>query len=161
MNEDHFNTIYVKFSAMVLRRCRYILKEEETALDAMQEVFTRILSGKRIALISNWGGYLYKTATNICLNLLREKQRLVVNSEILFVLQGQDNVADAFIDKLALTELNKMLDNRNRLITVLRFKHKHRLDEIAEIIGISVSAVKKRLTIIKAAAQVIKEVYHE
>ena len=34
---------YSKYGPMVLRRCRALLRNEEQALDAMQEVFVRVL----------------------------------------------------------------------------------------------------------------------
>ena len=40
---EDFSVLYEKYGPMVLRRCRYILKDEEKALDAMQDVFVRIL----------------------------------------------------------------------------------------------------------------------
>ena len=38
---DDFDSLYRTFGPMVLRRCRFLLKDEEKALDAMQDVFVR------------------------------------------------------------------------------------------------------------------------
>jgi hypothetical protein len=40
---DNFRELYERFGPMVLRRCRYLLRDEDTALDAMQDVFVRVL----------------------------------------------------------------------------------------------------------------------
>lgn len=35
---------YKKYGPMVLRRCRFLLKNEEKALDAMQDVFVNLIT---------------------------------------------------------------------------------------------------------------------
>ncbi len=40
-------SFYRKYGPMVLRRCRSILKDEESALDAMQDVFVKILKKEK------------------------------------------------------------------------------------------------------------------
>ena len=55
---------------MVLRRCRFLLKDEDKALDAMQDVFVRLIERKE--KISNiCSSFMYTMATNVCLNKIR------------------------------------------------------------------------------------------
>ena len=35
--------LYEKYGSMVLRRCRRLLRDEDRAMDAMQDVFVRVL----------------------------------------------------------------------------------------------------------------------
>lgn len=44
LNREKFEVIYLQYMPMVLRRCRFLLKNEEEALDVTQDVFIRILS---------------------------------------------------------------------------------------------------------------------
>ena len=46
-NDYDFSELYQKYAPMVLRRCRAILKDEEKALDAMQDVFLRVMENKK------------------------------------------------------------------------------------------------------------------
>lgn len=41
-NHD-FGELYQKYGPMVLRRCRFLLHDEDMALDAMQDVFVKII----------------------------------------------------------------------------------------------------------------------
>ena len=68
-NRD-FAELYQKYGPMVLRRCRAILKDEEKALDAMQDVFLRILDSK-CKIKDACASLFYVTATRICLNKIR------------------------------------------------------------------------------------------
>ena len=46
LSMDDFDNLYRQFGPMVLRRCRFLLKNEEKALDAMQDVFVRLIERK-------------------------------------------------------------------------------------------------------------------
>ena len=67
---DDFDSLYRTFGPMVLRRCRFLLKDEEKALDAMQDVFVRIIERKS-RLQSVCASLFYVTATRVCLNKIR------------------------------------------------------------------------------------------
>jgi RNA polymerase sigma-70 factor (ECF subfamily) len=64
--------LYAQFGPTIYARCRQILRDAAAAEDATQEVFFRIhknlavLAGQRQAL-----GWLYRAATNHCLNEVR------------------------------------------------------------------------------------------
>ena len=68
-NQD-FGELYKKYAPMVLRRCRAILKDEEKALDAMQDVFLRIMDSK-CKIKEVCASLFYVTATRVCLNKIR------------------------------------------------------------------------------------------
>jgi RNA polymerase sigma-70 factor (ECF subfamily) len=60
---------------MVLRRCRRLLRDEDAALDACQDVFVRVLE-HRSRLDNRYpSSLLYRMATNVCLNRLRDNRR--------------------------------------------------------------------------------------
>jgi len=60
--------LYQKYGAMVLRRCRRLLREEDHALDAMQDVFVRVLQRQDSLKATYPSSLLYRIATNVCLN---------------------------------------------------------------------------------------------
>jgi RNA polymerase sigma-70 factor, ECF subfamily len=65
--------IYRRYGALVHRRCLKILRSEQDAEDASQEVFVRVLRSfsdfRGQASPATW---LYRIATNICLNRIRD-----------------------------------------------------------------------------------------
>ena len=67
---EDFDTLYNQYGPRVLRRCRFLLKDEDKALDAMQDVFVRLIERKE--KISNiCSSFMYTMATNVCLNKIR------------------------------------------------------------------------------------------
>ena len=66
LSMNDFDSLYRQYGPMVLRRCRFLLKNEEKALDTMQDVFLRLIERKsKISEICV--SYLYTMATNACL----------------------------------------------------------------------------------------------
>jgi len=60
---------------MVLRRCRQLLRDEEEALDACQDVFVRIIEKRRRLRADYPSSLLYRITTNVCLNRIRDRGR--------------------------------------------------------------------------------------
>jgi RNA polymerase sigma-70 factor (ECF subfamily) len=64
--------LYRLHAAAILARCRYLLREDEAARDAAQDVFVRALrSEPELRRSSSPTAFLQRMATNHCLNLLR------------------------------------------------------------------------------------------
>jgi RNA polymerase sigma factor (sigma-70 family) len=101
--------LYTRFGPMVFGRCRYLLKNEEAARDATQEVFVKVmrsLDGFRQE--SSPATWMVKIATNHCLNLIasdkarwRERFRQYVShQEEGGFLQGVDPVRARMVHQL-------------------------------------------------------------
>ena len=72
---DDFEHLYEQFGPMVLRRCRALLKDEEKALDAMQDVFVKVLEvGSAFRGESSPWTWLYRITTTRALDLLRSRK---------------------------------------------------------------------------------------
>jgi RNA polymerase sigma-70 factor, ECF subfamily len=66
---DAFNT----YGATVFRRCLRILRDSESARDVTQEVFIRCFDRRgHLRPGRELLGWLYRVATNLCLNVLRD-----------------------------------------------------------------------------------------
>ena len=65
LSSKDFSEIYQKYAPLVLRRCRAILKNEEEALEAMQDVFLKIFDTKykKNELSAS---LFFETASQIC-----------------------------------------------------------------------------------------------
>src|SRR5690349_12494423 len=66
---------YQQYGPMVHRRCRALLKDDEEAREAMQDVFVEVLRRGEGLVVDAPSSFLYRTATNVCLNRLRSKRR--------------------------------------------------------------------------------------
>jgi len=68
--------LYGRYGPVVYRRCLRLLRDREAARDATQEVFMRLV--KDMAQLEDRESvlpWIYRVATNHCLNLLRSERR--------------------------------------------------------------------------------------
>jgi RNA polymerase sigma-70 factor (ECF subfamily) len=76
--------LYRGYHGKVLKRARQLLRDEQAAEDATQDVFLRLLSADdRTLLHPQPLAWLYRVTTNLCLNRLRDERhrsRLVARS---------------------------------------------------------------------------------
>ena len=137
---------------MVLRRCRQLLRAEDEALDACQDVFVRLIE-RRARLDGRYpSSLLYTMATNICLNRIRDRAR---HPEMPGTLDAQDEK----LRTIALAEspggesearllLDWLFDRHpasSRTMAVLHYVDGLTLEQVAAETGLSVSGVRKRL----------------
>src|SRR5262245_9689209 len=64
-----------RYGPMVLRRCRRLLGDEDEALDAYQDTFVRLLEYRSRLDDRYPSSLLYRMATNVCLNRIRDRRR--------------------------------------------------------------------------------------
>ncbi len=65
--------LYRDYGPAVYRRCRRLLRDTDAAADATQEVFLRLVRhGEALSTRSDLLPWLYRVATNYCLNVLRD-----------------------------------------------------------------------------------------
>ena len=73
--QERIQSFYERYGPMVFRRCLSLLRDEERAMDAMQETFVLLLQNEARLDLSRPSGLLLRMATNHCLNLLRSQRR--------------------------------------------------------------------------------------
>jgi RNA polymerase sigma-70 factor, ECF subfamily len=139
-----------RYGPMVLRRCRQLLRDEDEALDAAQDVFVRVIERRRDLDARYPSSLLYRIATNVCLNRIRDRGRRPAIS---------GTTDDDRIDRIACAEaaggesdarmLLDWLFNRHpessRTMAVLHYVDGLSLEQVADEVGLSVSGVRKRL----------------
>jgi len=73
---------YEKYAPMIFRRCIGILRNEDDALDAAQDVFVKLLTHQQRLHGQFLSSLLYIMATNTCLNRLRQqKNQGIINHD--------------------------------------------------------------------------------
>jgi RNA polymerase sigma-70 factor (ECF subfamily) len=156
---------YTRYGPMVLRRCRQLLRDEEKALDAMQEVFTKLMiSQKRLKGIYP-SSLLFRISTNVCLNMIRDQKshRSIDNDseDVFFQLASYDEGEDRLIVRDLLDRLFRKEKQSTREIATLHFVDGMTLQEVADEVGLSLSGVRKRIRELKARIEIKKEAYNE
>lgn len=155
LSMDDFDSLYRQYGPMVLRRCRFLLKNEEKALDAMQDVFVRLIERKE-KITEICSSLLFTMATNVCLNKIRADRlrngpEFDVIAEI--VEDSNSSMNEQKIEtSLLLDCIFSERDSKDRQIAILHYVDGYTLEETAELTGMSVSGIRKRLNKLKEYA---------
>lgn len=151
---------YRQYGPMVLRRCRSLLKNEEAAVDAMQDTFVKLVRYKSSLEDRAPSSLLYTMATNVCLNRIRSmgRRREDADSERLDYIACMPEAASG--RAVAVNLLNKLFARERpstRTIAVLHYLDGMTLEEVASAVGLSVSGVRKRLRPLRGRLAVLAE----
>ena len=151
---------YRKYGPMVLRRCRSLLRDEDMALDAMQDVFVQVLRRQETLHDTAPSSLLYRIATNVCLNIMRKNKRGPINAEDTVIAQiaGHDHPEDRVLAGHFIDRLFGGQKESTRSIAVYHYVDGMTLEETAELVGLSVSGIRKRLRTLRQSGLALKEV---
>ncbi len=153
---DDFERLYETFGPMVLRRCRFLLKDEERALDAMQDTFVRIIE-RREKLSGTCASLFYTVATTVCLNKIRSdrlRSGPQIDHLLPFIADGMNAHHEELVDASMLLEtLFSQVPDTTRTIACLHYVDGLTLEQTAKEVGMSVSGIRKRLSSLKFEAR--------
>ncbi|MEZ4319530.1 MAG: RNA polymerase sigma factor [Myxococcota bacterium] len=148
--EAELRDLYGRYAPVLLHRCRSILKNEEAAQDAVQETFARVIrNADTFRAQSSPLTWMYRISTNYCLNQIRNhgtrQGKLTANRE--------DIVGDGFVqpdsddrqDHERILSLLSEADEQTRQCVVHTFFDDCTREEVADLVGISVPTVRKRI----------------
>jgi RNA polymerase sigma-70 factor, ECF subfamily len=141
--EDLWN----RYGALVLRRCRQLLRDEDEALDVCQDVFVQLLRRGGALEIRFPSSLIYRIATNLCLNRIRDRRHWpdAIGDDQLARIARLDDPTDGVHARSLLGRLFARHQESTRVIATLHFVDGLTLEEVAEQVGMSVSGVRKRL----------------
>jgi RNA polymerase sigma-70 factor (ECF subfamily) len=139
--------LYRRYAPMVLRRCRRILRNEEAAADALQETFIRVLRQREGLTVTHPSSLLYRIATNVCLNFLRDSRRrpTVSADPLLPLLEGHERLEERVLDSFTLEQVFAGAREGTRAAAEMLYLEGRTLAETAEEVDLSISGVRKRI----------------
>ncbi len=130
-----------KYGDMLYRISLLILKNTADAEDAVQETFIKYFTkAPEFADGEHEKAWLITVATNKCRDMIRYRTRHETESEELLNTYAVEKSDSGILE--ALMELS----DKYRIIMILFYVEQYKIDEIADITGVSVSAVKMRLS---------------
>ena len=155
---ESFDLLYRNYHSSVLQAARKIMTNEQDAEDAVQEIFTRVLS--RIGQFryeASFSSWLRVLATNVCRDMLRKRNRHPTESldelgadgetKILIepssISQEEELIMRELLENLQ-EKINR-LDKRHQRLIILRYIDGLSYRKIAELVDCSQSQVKSRL----------------
>lgn len=120
--------------------------------DMVQDVFTRLVARDSTEPVEHLGGYVSKTAASVFADWLRRRSSHAASRHVTFEpeLHGEEEADPLRIlggqeELQAATMVLLQLPERTRTVFVLRRLEGQRFQDIAEHLGISVSAVEKHM----------------
>lgn len=134
-------------------------------MDAMQEVFVRLVRKQDQLRDEAPSSLLYTMATNISLNMIRSRKRRpqeTMDDEVLLTIAGTEDPEEAVLSRhfadriMAEAEVGQDAVS-TRTIATYHYVDGMTLEETAELTGLSVSGVRKRLRKLRALGLERKE----
>ena len=152
INVDEY---YRKYGPMVLRRCRRMLKNEDLAVDAMQDTFVQLLRYKDRLEGDAPSSLLFRMATNVCLNKIRSMNRKPEDrdEQLLAQIASFDDSEGRSIARSLLDKIFAAEKESTKTIAVMHYVDGMTLQEVADQSGLSVSGVRKRLRTLSERVQ--------
>jgi len=145
--------LYEKHAAAVYGRCRYLLRDEEEAKDALQEVFARALRAlpelREAASPATW---ILRIATHHCLNELRAR-RAAWREQLAQLAKDRRDEVEPPERRALVRALLSAAPAEAQEVAVLYFVDELTQAEIAQSTGRSLPTVRKRLRDFLAAAR--------
>jgi RNA polymerase sigma-70 factor (ECF subfamily) len=142
--------LYERYGPMVLRRCLFLLRDEEQALDTTHDVFVQLLRRRESLHASHPSSLLFTIATRLSLNRLRDRRRdpdLPGDDVLLRIAQSKDLDAPLLLERLF-----RRQPESTRTMAVLHYVDGMTHEQVARACGMSVSGVRKRLRALRALA---------
>ena len=135
-----------------------MLRDEDEALDAAQDVFVRLIEHRHHLDARYPSSLLYRIATNVCLNRIRHRTRRPETSdeEKLLAIARAEEPGAASEARLLLDRLFNRHPESSRTMAVLHYIDGLTLEQVAEETGMSVSGVRKRLRNLRHTLSEIK-----
>ncbi len=129
-----------EYGDMLYRICLVMLKNTADAEDAVQDTFIRYMQ-KAPAFSSDEHekAWLIKVAANICKDMLRQRNRTAELDEAAL------NTLTAADEDSHILEALTQIPEKFRIVLTLHYIEGYKVNEIAEMIGKTSSAVKMRL----------------
>ena len=144
--EEAFNILVRKYQERLYYHIRRIVLEHEDADDVIQNTFIKIWNGlENFRAESKMYTWLYRIATNEALTFLKKKRSRE------YIHDGDDYIKDTLladpwfngeeVQARLMVAINK-LPEKQRMVFQLKYYEEMKYDQIAEILGTSVGALK-------------------
>ncbi|MBK8635888.1 MAG: RNA polymerase sigma factor [Saprospiraceae bacterium] len=153
-NARLFDVLYERYSGKVYAKCVTILKDQDDAMDAMQDIFMKVLlsiaSFKGNAKFSTW---LYSVTYNFCIDETRRKKKLIIEgdeklAQISETEQYEDHIDDERLLSVKVEHMKIVLDDMradDKSLLLMKYQDDLSIKDICDVVKKSESAVKMQL----------------
>jgi len=138
LERGEVDALYRRYAGLVLRRARRILGDDQLARDICQDVFVQLVRAGGTWDTPSPVGWLYRTTTNCCLNLIRGTRRW---RDFLRRLPPPQPITPPLSTQLVLRGIPERLHE----IAIYYGLDDMSQDEIAMVLGLSQKTVSNRI----------------
>ena len=152
--EQELRSLYERYASLVHSRCRSILHSDDEAWDATQDVFMKLMS--HLTNIENRSAvysWLLSTSTNLCISMLRRKKGEEFDECIHSGGNNHLSGEKRLILREIITKLFLPWDKKIREIVIYSYIDEYSQKEIAQLMGMGESTIRKYLTRFKREAR--------
>ena len=149
MTNDDIKALYEQYSHWIFNRAKGLLKNEERAWEATQDVFVKVMQhGDKFRGESSPWTWLYRITTNHCLNLIRSHKNWMkafegITSEQIVLRSLEENIESVLTNRQSFVKLLEPEDELTQQIVFHYFVDHMTQDEITEVLGISRKTIYK------------------
>jgi RNA polymerase sigma-70 factor (ECF subfamily) len=149
-------SLYAKYAPAIYAHCRRFLQSPAAARDATQEAFVRVLAhGVSLPREEEALRYLYRVATNVCLNLLRESSVHARATPTLVARTPPTGSAESGVaDRQFVAVMLERCGEGGARVAIMHYLDGMSQVEIAQVLGITRRTVFNRL---KKMARIAEE----
>ena len=145
-NREALGELYNRHHQRLLRYCSRLLKDEQRAKDAVQNVFVKLQTGQQnIRNSQSLQSWLFAVARNEALADIRLKKNIKADDSIVWEGNSPEEELLAKERKDVVGIVLQRLSASYREVIILREYERMSYEEIAGITGATVSSVKSRL----------------
>jgi RNA polymerase sigma-70 factor, ECF subfamily len=154
MQPERLTELYRSYGPAIYARCRLLLMDEGAAEDATQETFLRVWRNlDRVPDARQALYWIYRVATNYCLNEIRDRRSRDIPSDELPEVAEPSLAAEArIVDRDLARHLIDHAQAELRVVAWLYHVDGFEQDEVAQVVGISRRTVVNRLADFRAGA---------
>ncbi len=139
--------LYEQHGRVVFERCNYLLRDEQAAWDAVQDVFLKADKAQQgFEGRSAWRTWLVRIATNHCLNVIRSQKVRRGKGVVCFEDLDRERSAPATSERAVLARsVLALFDTQTQQAAIHYYIDEMSQSEVAQAVGLSVPTVRKRL----------------
>ena len=144
----YFELLYERYADKVYRKCLSFVKDPARAEDFTHDIFLKLITSlpsyKETAKFSTW---LYSITYNYCVDKVRTTKKLA-EDELDEEFDLEDPEDDTELREIEAQRLRKALDKVStdeKAILLMKYQEDLSIKEIADLFGVTESAVKMRL----------------
>jgi RNA polymerase sigma-70 factor (ECF subfamily) len=157
MDKGGIAQLYERYAPAIYAHCRRLLGGNAAARDATQEAFVRVLRVRNLKPGDEALRYLYRTATNVCINVLRQRGVRDRAAPDLAVHAARSDDREPHGDRQLARMLLDRVDQTGGAIAIMHFVDGMTQVEIAATLGITRRTVFNRLRQLEKVAKDLVE----